>query len=389
MAHVLLGWELGAGRGHALRLHQFSNALRGAGHRVSIAVQRLDCFGPAWPEGVDVWQAPVTPRLLVSTARAASGPLAGMADILARLGMDDAGLVAAVIRGWDRLLAAIRPDLLVSDFAPFLQLAARGRLPVIAAGAGFSVPPCSMDAFPALIEGGRGVDQARLLASVNAALLATDRAPLDAAPGIWTATRALVATFAELDPYAGHRDGAYFQPVEAGFDARAGDGEEVFVYGSERVPVDGAIWQGLARSGLKVRLHVPRATAPARERWRALGLIVEPAPVPFATIARRSRLVASHGGHGFVCAAMLAGLPQVVFHYDLEKLIHGRAIAREGLGGHVALSALDPARFGADLARLHRDESLAARARAAGERLRSRNQRPLEQGLVEAVAALA
>jgi len=387
MAHILIGWELGAGRGHALRIAQLAKALRAAGHRLSFAVQRVDALDPE--AGGEVWQAPVTPRLLVSAARPWAGPIAGMPDILARLGMDDAGLVAAVVRAWDRLLAAIGPDLVIADFAPFLHLALANRLPVIAVGTGFAVPPSAMPGFPSLIEGVSGFDEGKLVENVNAALAATGRAPIDAAPQIWTATRALIATFEELDPYAAHRGDRYVLPVNAGFDAIAGDGDEVFVYGTERVPPDAPIFAGLARSGLKVRLHVPRASREAQERWRALGLVVEPEPLPFTDVARRSRLVASHGGHGFVCAALLAGLPQVVFHYDLEKLIHGLAVARHGLGGHVALRALDPDRFGADLAKLHADDALAGRARHAGERMRARRQPPLDQAIVEAVEALA
>jgi rhamnosyltransferase subunit B len=60
MAHILIGWELGAGRGHALRIAQLAKALRAAGHRLSFAVQRVDALDPE--AGGEVWQAPVTPR---------------------------------------------------------------------------------------------------------------------------------------------------------------------------------------------------------------------------------------------------------------------------------------------------------------------------------------
>jgi UDP:flavonoid glycosyltransferase YjiC (YdhE family) len=121
----------------------------------------------------------------------------------------------------------------------------------------------------------------------------------------------------------------------------------------------------------------------------ALGFEVEPRPLPFATIAARSRLLVSHGGHGFVSAGLLAGLPQVVFHYDLEKLLNGLAVARLGLGGHTALATLKPERFGPDLAALHGDDALAARARAAGERFRARAMPHADAAVVEAVGALA
>ena len=100
-------------------------------------------------------------------------------------------------------------------------------------------------------------------------------------------------------------------------------------------------------------------------------------------------MVVSHGGHGFVCSAMAAGLPQVVFHFDLEKILHGLAIARLGLGGHVALANLDPERFGADLAALYRDEALTKRARAKAVDLASRNQSDPVAEVIAGVQSLA
>src|SRR5690606_2236089 len=121
------------------------------------------------------WQAPVTPRFLISASRAAAGPPAGMADILARVGMDDPALVAAMIRGWEQLFAAIRPDVIVGDFAPFLHLAVRDRLPLVAIGTGFGLPPADMPALPALIEGPPGIDQQALVERLNESLSALDR----------------------------------------------------------------------------------------------------------------------------------------------------------------------------------------------------------------------
>lgn len=389
MARVLLGWELGANRGHSVRQAALAETLRAAGHEVSFAVQRIDCFQRGEAPDNSVWQAPVTPRFLISTARPLAGAPASMADVLARVGMDDPALIAAMIRGWERLFDAIRPDVLVGDFAPFLHLAARDRLPIIATGTGYSLPPAHLPTFAPLIEGNPGVDQDQLLAGINSALKRVGRAPLDGVPGVWSADRAILATLSELDPYGADRTDSYASPVEPDFAALAGTGEEVFVYAPERMNAQMPIWRGLAASGLKVRVHMARAAPDLKAELAALGFIVEPDPLPFALIAERSRLIVSHGGHGFVCAGLHAGLPQVVVHFDLEKLLHGLAIARIGVGGHAALGALDPQRFGADLRALHADEALAQRARVAAEGFRARRQPAAEAVLLDAVAALA
>lgn len=389
MARVLLGWELGANRGHSVRLARLASALRTAGHEVSFALQRIDSFAPDTVHEDSVWQAPVTPRFLISTARPVAAPPVSMADVLARVGMDDPALIAAMIRGWERLFEAIRPDVVLGDFAPFLHLAARGRVPMIAIGTGYSLPPAQLRAFPGFIEATQGSDEGHLLAAVNSALKQVGRAPLDAVPAIWSADRAIPATLAELDPYAAHRGDDYASPLDPGFDARAGGGEEVFVYAPERMSAQAPIWPALAASGLKVRVHLARAGADLQAELARFGFIVEPDPLPFTLIAQRSRLLVSHGGHGFVSAGLQAGLPQVVVHFDLEKLLHGLAVARAGVGGHASLGTLDRERFGADLAAMHRDEALASRARALAEEIRARGQPPLDPLVLDAVAALS
>jgi hypothetical protein len=128
MAHVLLGWEFGGNRGHATSLLAIAEALRKRGHRISFALQRVDALAPDQLHGAEVWPAPVTPRLLINTSRPNQGHPQTMGDIVARLGFDDTELVEALVRAWRQLLAAIRPDLVISDYGPFLLTAACGRV---------------------------------------------------------------------------------------------------------------------------------------------------------------------------------------------------------------------------------------------------------------------
>lgn len=386
MARVLLGWELGANRGHAVRLAGLARDLRAHGHEVVFVVRRIDAMRAEAPPGAAIWQTPVSPRMMAGGPQFTGVP-AGMGDILARLGMDDAGIVAAMVETWRRLFDAIRPDLVVADFSPFLLLAARGRLPAVSVGTGFTTPPSHLDAFPPVIEGVQGLDQGALLAAVNAGLAAAGDPPLARVTEIFGADRPIVATFAELDPYAAHR-GGYALPESVDPAVEAGQGDEVFVYGPELIPRDTPLWDGLAMSGLRIRVHVGLASGAVREAVTRAGLILEPKPVPFAQIAARSRLLVSHGGHGFLCAGMAAGLPHVVCHYDLEKICHGLAITRAGLGGHVALGNLKPAAFADSLVRVYRDDALAARCRAAAPGFRSRAQPPLHDAVAGAIADL-
>ena len=388
MARLLIGWEFGANRGHAVRLVQLASKLREAGHEVDFAVQQLDSIASEAAGGAGVWQAPLTPRLLVTTARPPSRSPVSMADILARLGFDDSGIVESVVRGWRRLLGAVRPDAVIAEYAPFLLLAARGRVPAVALGTGFLTPPPGMAAFPRLAPGEAASDEAATLAAVNCALGRLGDAPLEALPRLFAADRAVVETFAELDPYADDRVEPLAHPVEAAGTLAAGEGEELFVYAPATVAAGSRLWRGLAAAGLPVRVHVPEAPEPLREELKGLGFAVEPEPLPPREIASRARLLVSHGGHGFVCAGLAIGLPHIVCYPDLEKRFHGFALARHGLGGHVSLAQLDPKAFGASLKRIHGDEALAARSLAAGADFRSRPQPPMAETVAQAVADL-
>lgn len=390
MAHVLLGWEIGGNQGHATALLSLAGALRRRGHRISFALQRINAIAPELLEGAAVWPAPVTPRLIINASRPRRGNPQSMGDIMARLGFDDAGLIEAMLRAWRQLLDAIRPDLVISEYGPFLLNAARGRVPTIGVGTAFSTPPSCMGRFPSLTGEPAAYDEERLLEGVNLALSRNDLPRVERFTRIFEASREMAGSFAELDPYAEWRRDPLVMPALRGGvpELAHGNGDEVFVYAPEQVRIEATLWDGLARSGLPVRVHVPNAPADLRHGLAAKGLEVEAEPLPFARIAERSRLLLSHGGNGFVCSALLAGLPQVIFHYDLEKLIHARAVTNLGLGGMVPMREIDPEAFAASLVEVYRNDDLAARARAAAPGFRSRYDRPMEESIAEAADAL-
>lgn len=388
MARILLGWELGANRGHAVRLAGLAESLRAHGHEIVFAVRRLDVMRVQRVPDAPIWQAPVSPRMLSGGQRVTGIP-AGMAEILARLGMDDADVVAAMVAAWRALFSAIRPDVVVGDFAPFLLLAARGRIPVISVGTGFSTPPATMDSFPVLASNGTAIDQAQLRDTVNAGLADVGDPPIAALPAIFAADRPIVGTFTELDVYATMRRTTLALPESIDPAAVAGSGDEVFVYMPELVPTDSPLWTGLAESGLRVRVHVALSSPELQAAVRQFGFTVEPEPIPFARIAERSRLILSHGGHGIICAGLAAGIPHVVCYYDLEKLSHGLALARVRLGGHVSLGGIKPKTFAESLVKLHGDADMMQRARTAGPGFLARGQQPLHDAVADAVMALA
>ena len=369
---------------------QIADALKSRGHQVSFAVQRVDALSPGEVGGSAVWPAPVTPRLLVNTARPRGVNPNTLGDIMARLGCTETPLVAALVRAWHQLFAAIRPDVAVAEFAPFMLLAARGRVRTVAGGTGFDTPPSDMSSFPSLTGQPAIYDEAETLGRVNAALEESGTPPLAALPEMFRADRELAGTFRELDGYAEWRRQPLVMPALPlpAPEIASGAGREVFVYAPELLRIDAPLWQGLAASKLPVRVHIPRVGKDYLQMLSGHGFIVEPEPVPFPLIAERSRMLVSHGGHGFVCSALLAGLPQVVCHYDLEKVAHALAVAKLELGGFVPMMQIDPGAFAASLVRLYQDDALFGRAQAAAPGFHGRYALTMQQSTADAVETL-
>lgn len=370
MAHILLGWELGENRGHVRRLEAIAHALRAAGHRLSWGVLRLDLLDGVALPGEIAFQAPLWPgqHLEVALGRAA-GEHRSYADTLRTLGLARPGAFAQLVRGWDAILAATRPDAVFADFAPALLAACRGRVPVATAGIGFVLPPTGLPHFPTFDRPGEasvGEADEDLLDVVNAALAATHRAPLPALPALFAADATIVASFRELDPYAAHRAERPAAPFLTDWSPPVDrPGDEVVAYLSERLTGDAALLDALDAIGLPSTVVAPGATP------RRVGrhVTVSDAPLPFAAIARRARLVVSNGNTGFVSAAMLAGLPQATLPHDVQKVLVGRAVTTLKVGIDHPHDTVDWTAWSASVRALADDMGARRRAAALATRL--------------------
>ena len=388
MARFLLGWELGAGRGHLVCLAAIGRYLAEAGHEVTVAAQRLS-GGFGIPDTVAMWQAPVWPRLLANVG-ALGGPLPNtMGDILHRIGLHDDETLGLIVGGWDAILAAVKPDAVAADFAPALLCAARDRIPTVLVGHAFDTVPSHLHDFPSLTGKPAAHAEEQVLARANVGLKTTGRAPLERLPAIFAADRSFTGTFTELDPYAAWRQTPVVGPSLALPVGQAGGGDEVFVYADAALLRTATLWDGLIRAALPVRVFAQGASTSQQAELAAMGFLVELAPVPFTRIAERSRLVISHGGLGFVSSALAAGVPVVVAHYDLEKALTGQAITRLQLGGHVHAGGIQPEAFATSLRQLYHNESFQRRARELAPGFRARLQPELEELAAQALIKMA
>jgi UDP:flavonoid glycosyltransferase YjiC (YdhE family) len=372
---VLLAWELGGGRGHVLILGWIAEVLRQRGFEPVFAVQRLDALDAirtTMGRG-EFYQAPVWLGTLDRRASATHGASFTVGDVIADLGLRTPFIVEHMIESWDSLLARINPAAVVADFAPACLLAARGRLPAIAVGDGFTLPPNTLEQFPQFEPGEQApkYKEETLTEVVNACLRASDRPPIARLPEIFGADRYCAGAFTEFDPYASERRIPTAAPWVPVWDRTVPTGgDEVFGYFSVNIDTLPTVTEALARvasEGLHVRVHIPALNEESRTDLAASGVIVEPEPLPFEDIQRRARLVVSFGSLGLVSCALTAGIPQVVLPLGIAKSVTGRAVERLGVGRWLNLkpgNPLEPALLSQAIVEIYRDEKLAAAAKS-------------------------
>lgn len=386
MARILIGWELGSGSGHTVKLIDIAAELRQRGHEPVLAMQQTSVI----PAGYEVWQAPLWPALLATRGRTSAASPSTYGDILVALGLVDPGAVFGLLRAWDAIVAATRPDVVIAEFAPALLMAARGRVPLLAIGSGFGLPPATLATFPSLTGAPPVHDETHVLAHLNRELAATGRAPLAALPAIFRADRALAQVFRELDPYRPWRDEDDYSSPHISVLAPIvdGRGEELFVYlNGQRSSLEGLLG-GAVDSGLKVRLHDPRMAEADIAILERAGITFERRPVPFARIAERSRLVVSHGGLGMASATLCAGLPHIVLPFDIEKRMTGASLVEAGLGRCMEYAGADRAAASQLFADAFADDTLVRRAIAGAPGFRVRATPPSDRATADAVDAL-
>ena len=344
MARVLLAWELGGNRGHVAKLGQLARALRDLGHEPVFALQRVDMIRllPEDLRSSPVRQAPVWPGLLRLSQDILPLPAqVSYGDCLAAVGLSDSGILAGLIRAWDGVFADLAPQALVADFAPAALLAAAGRMPRLAIGTGFTVPPAHLAGFGSLVAGREPVvAQAALLPLVNRALAQTGRAGL---PDLGALARAEIMApmvFAPLDPYFGQRAEPVwppFAPFETAPTAAAPHG--IYSYLHRATPEILHAISTLCRSGHRVFGAVSGLSSAQSAQLAAAGMAFC-APLSPEAIAERAALVLCNGGAGLVGQMAARGVALALFPYDLEKRLTAQALTPLGGGVCFDLKAL-------------------------------------------------
>lgn len=373
MKTVLLAWERGSGFGHAANLRRIATRLRPHGVRLIAIVRHVAAMAPHHNVFDDIAAAPLWPIDEPQATQGPLGPSATLNDMLSAAGLADGEAVSRILSAWGGIFDRVRPDLVVADYSPLAALAARGRIPLMQVGNGFTVPPAEMPRFPLLHrQGPPAFDEARTLETVNAAATKLGFPRLDRLPQLFSGDACVVQAFRLLDPYDTQRissvDGPFFEQPPKPCTA---DAKQVFAYLSTS---DGTQWpyayEALVPVAKRLRVHAPSWPKAQLDRLAAAGARVDPQPQPIADILPNSRLVIHLGGGALAAEALAAGVPQLILAHHVEQNFYGEALEGAGVG-RLVRTYLPDARLKSDeIVSLIEDETMAARADALGSDVR-------------------
>ncbi|MBM3620252.1 MAG: hypothetical protein FJX20_06145 [Alphaproteobacteria bacterium] len=384
MARVLFAWELGVGVGYVDRLSQVATAMEAEGHEPVFVVRDLvgtaDFFARrSWI----VMQAPMAVGMLHPTQpRFVPG---SYADLLAVNNFANAEHLFRLAHAWHMLFLALQPVLIVAEYAPVATLAAYGRVPVIAMGHGYIMPPPDQREFPIFDPAAqRFAPPEKIAEAVRSAQQRLGGVIADSVPAIIGGTRHFVTAFAETDPYAGFRGQPDCGPLDSIPPPIGPTGPPSFyAYLSASHPQLRMILQSLVECGLPGAAYVKRATPEIRQYLAERKVHVFDRPPPLAEVTRGAHVIVHHGGAATLAAAMGAGRPQMLWPEVADQEVSAGTIDRLGVSVHARRRLNSPAQASRALRELVQGEP-PARALRIAEAI---NQRGESGSLVRIVAA--
>jgi hypothetical protein len=351
---VLLAWELGGGIGHVMLLARLAARLQRSNLRLVAVIKTPEAAAVLAARGIEIIAAPRWPSASISPEKIAQTSSATMGDILATAGLADAQGVRQLLSAWDQIFLRLKPDLVVANLAPAATIVARGRVPLMQIGDGYTLPPDGVERFPLLHTMSDPGDEAIPLAVLNRVLRSRGESSFDHLPQIFSGDARMVFTFPLLDPYSAQRSellhGPFLDqaPVAAGPNSRA-----IFAYLSRGYRLRQEIPDALLTHAGRLRIHAPELSD---QEARTLTLA-------------SSSLVIHLGGSGLAAEALMAGIPQLILSMQIEQWLTGSALQRAGLGRLVA--AYDPAaKIAPQIDAMLEDPAIVRRAIDAGQRYR-------------------
>lgn len=341
MKTVLFAWEFGSGMGHIAMLERLAEILKQQAIRMVAAVKTPATAKDLVALGIEIHQAPQWPDPANSDPSQQRSS-ATMGDSLASRGFADEVRLSAQLDEWERLVTMIKPDLMVSDFAPAASLIARGRLPLFIVGNGYTLPPSEMTHFPLLHRLTEPVwEEQRLLTIVNRASRRFGAMALSRLPQLFEGDARLVETFPLLDPHDLQRIEPADGPISKDMPAIGNpEAQDIVVYLARGYEIRRDLIDALLPFARSISIHAPELSSAHCADLAAAGVKIRHLPFSLSSELARARIAIHRGGSGLAAEAIAAGVPQLILASQIEQELNGQALQREGIGK--LIRAYDP-----------------------------------------------
>lgn len=369
---ILLGWEFGSGNGHAVILREIARHFSPESHELRFAVRYPSTLIHAGVDPKLVFEAPgkmlhrAGEPAIKGVARATYGEF--VCEALVGPGRDFSQRLA----GWNNAIDVFKPDVILAEYAPGLSLCARGRIPVVATGTGYSLPPHTMAHYPSIEEKPLPpfATEDELIDRLNRHLRNAGALAVDRLPQLNAADAHGLITFPLFDPYTEHRNTGYLGVIHpGGSPAPANDASGFIAYFGETWQLGDDFLDGLREAGIPG--HAYLGTPLRRTVNRLAGSLVTLAEKPFVLSREMpGKAVAIHMGTlGFASAAVLAGVPQLVLFSNQENKLIGQALKRAGAAMALARPKIKAAAIAEAIRHVAGDSAMRAAARQLAEQL--------------------
>jgi len=394
MARVLLAWEFGAGLGHLNRLIAVGRRLAEAGHAITIAVPRRAATAPVVERSLpgttvlESWSWHVADA---TTARRV--PTHSFADVIWLFGYYKEDALAAAAERWSAVLAEVKPDLVVADFAPTLALVAGADLPRVVLGNGYTVPPPGrllppLRPWATAVPKDSAAHERALLGLANRLRKQRGLAPVAHFADLFSAPRTFVCTIPEFDPYGAHRRDPTFTPfnvprIAAGAPVEERAGQPIALYLPANHPHLRDVFAAVAHGGVPCHAYVIGVAPEVVAKSAPPNMAVHRKPLDLRAMLPKARVLIHHAGLATAYAGLQAGVPQLVLPANLEHTITARGL--EGFGAALAVLSA-PGTPGAVDGALRRLLGERALWDAAGAAARAVGARPVVDSLAAVVA---
>ncbi|WP_169546364.1 glycosyltransferase [Sneathiella aquimaris] len=340
MAKVLFGWEFGASLGHIYPLLRIADVLKAKGHDILFACRDVtQCYDVVKKHGYSMIQAPYWKNPPIANVRGVATP--SYADVIARQGFGYPEILRTMMSAWDDLVTIAKPDLIVADHSPGLNLAIGGRVPIINIGNGFTLPPASLKEYPPVITTGKPlVNQQRLLVLFNKLRREKGLKPYRYLPEVFNSEGQFACTLPQLDPYDGLREVPVCGPLEVSLEpAKLPEDDHIFLYMANEAADSEILLNVLQKSAVPTTAYIRGASPERTQRYHSEHLKMLEKPVDFARMLPKVSLVLHSGGGGTATSCLMTGRPQIMFPRQSESNLSARLIKAQGLGDRVPSGA--------------------------------------------------